>query len=376
MTQSDPALVLVEPWFGESHATLINGIAKHSKIECHKITLPAAKWKWRMRMGALALSDELDKLEQWPDVFLFSDYVNLPSLMGFTPRLTQTPSILYFHENQLTYPMRKGKKRDFEFCAINVLSCLIATKCMFCTRQQMESFLDGIEGFLKHDDTIDPVSVITQIEDKSTVIPVGIDKAPFDRARANRKNRKGKPLRVVWPHRFEHDKNPDDFFSVLLELADEGLLFEIIACGRTYGDIPPIMIEAKEKLGSRIIQWGFLERAKYAEALASSDVVVSTAYQETQGLAVIEAILSGCDPLLPNRLSYPEIIGDELCKDHLYQNKSELKRRLRCMMRNPDRVRATSNHHAEMERFCWSNVAPKFDEIVLELIDYRSKNPL
>ena len=108
---------------------------------------------------------------------------------------------------------------------------------------------------------------------------LGLDNEPFDRARENRKNREGLPLRIVWPHRFEHDKNPEDFFTVLFELADEGHPFEVVVCGRTYRDIPPIMNDAKAKLGNRIIQWGFLEGDQYLEALASSDVVVSTAYQ-------------------------------------------------------------------------------------------------
>ncbi len=360
-------LAVIEPWFGESHAVFVNGLQQHCAARCIRLTLPATKWKWRMRMGAWLQADQLHHLETWPDVFLFSDYVNLPALIGFVPRLADSPKIIYFHENQLTYPVRPGRARDFEFCAINVLSCLAADRIVFCTRQQQESFLDGIPRFLKHDDAIDPAVVLTQIEDNSLVIPVGVSVEPFDRARIARTSRRGMPLRMVWPHRFEHDKNPDDFFTVLFELAAEDLPFEVIVCGRSYRDLPPIMSEAQKRLSAQIAHFGFLQGDEYATALASADVVVSTAYQETQGLAIIEAIRAGCAPLLPNRLSYPEILGEKLACDHLFQNRGELRRKLRWMMRHPDKVRIPAERHLEMDRYRWSRVAPRFDGLFGEL---------
>ena len=364
---AEPRLALIEPWFGESHAAFINGLAENLDLPCELITLRATKWKWRMRMSAWILAAKIAKIDPWPDVMLVSDYVNLPSLIGFCPRIASTHTAVYFHENQLTYPLRKGTRRDFEFCAINVLTCLAATRCIFCSRQQMEAFIDGIPAFLRHDETIDSAEIVAAIETKSVVIPVGVNMKIFDDARNRSPNRSGEPLRVIWPHRFEHDKNPDDFFSVLFDLAHENLPFEVSVIGRSNRDTPPIMDEARERLGDRIVEWGFLEGMDYANALAESDVVVSTAWQETLGLAVIEAISAGCDPLLPDRLSYPEVLGKDLCEKHLYQNKGELRRRLRWMMRNPDRVRATSNHHAEMERFSWKVVAPMFEKMVREL---------
>jgi len=362
-----PLLAIVEPWLGESHEVFARGIAAHCGLPSTLVSLPAVRWKWRMRLGSVELARRIEALDPWPDVFLFSDYVNLPALIGFCPRIASAPKAVYFHENQLTYPLRRGTRRDFEFCAINVLTCLAADRCVFCSRQQQDAFLEGIPAFLEHDDTMEAEKIAATIEARAAVLPVGVDPAPFDRAREARQPRTGAPLRVVWPHRFEHDKNPEDFFEVLLVLAGERLPFEVSAVGRSYRDVPPIMEEARERLGDRIADWGFLSGDDYARALASADVVVSTAWQETLGLAVIEAIRAGCDPLLPNRLSYPEVLGDQLVEKHLYQNKGELRRRLRWMMRNPDRVRATSNHHAEMDRFAWSAVGPRFEALFREL---------
>ncbi len=357
-------VAIVEPWFGESHAAFFSGILRHTQLDGELIALPPRKWRWRMRFGAAHLAKKMRAMDDFPDALLLSDYVHLSALIGLYPKLATIPSTVYFLENQLTYPVRPGEKRDFEFMAINILTCMAATRVVFCSRNQMEAMLASIPEFLGNDPDADVSHVIREIETKSHVIPIGIEFDLFDQARKERVARTEKPLRLVWPHRFEHDKNPDDFFEVLQDLARENLPFEVAVLGRTYRDMPDSMNRARETLENRIVSWGFKEGEAYAEALAASDVVVSTAWQETQGIAVIEAVRAGCDPLLPNRLSYPEVLGSKLGEKHLYKTKGELRRRLRWMMKHPDRVRATADHAAEMDRFGWPLVAPKFDALL------------
>ncbi|MCK5886537.1 MAG: glycosyltransferase, partial [Alcanivorax sp.] len=55
--------------------------------------------------------------------------------------------------------------------------------------------------------------------------------------------------------------------------------------------------------------WGFLEhRQDYDQLLRSADIVVSTALHDFQGLAMLEAMASGCLPLAPDRLAYREYV--------------------------------------------------------------------
>jgi len=49
----------------------------------------------------------------------------------------------------------------------------------------------------------------------------------------------------------------------------------------------------------------------YQLLLQRSHVVLTTALHEFQGLAVLEAVASGCVPLAPDRLAYREYIPDE-----------------------------------------------------------------
>jgi len=369
-----PRLAIVEPWFGESHAALFEGVAEHCGLRCDLVTLPPRRWRWRMRTGAWHLAAALGALDPPPDALLASDYTSLPVLRALCPAAARVPAAVYFLENQLTYPVRDGARRDFEFMAINLLTCVSADRCVFCSAQQRDALLCALPDLLRRDDRVSvPEAVVEEIAAKSSVVPIGVDLGRFDRAREARGDREGRPLRVVWPHRFEHDKNPEDFFEVVLALADEGLPFEVAAVGRSYRDVPPVMASARERLGDRVVAWGFLEGDDYCRALAASDVVVSTALQETQGLAVIEAIRAGCDPLVPDRLSYPEVLGPSLSERHLYRGKGDLRRRLRWMMRHPERVRAASDHWREMERFGWGAIGPRFGSLVTKMVAARAE---
>ena len=41
--------------------------------------------------------------------------LNLAELVALRPDLSRLKKIVYFHENQLVYPVRKVKERDFQY---------------------------------------------------------------------------------------------------------------------------------------------------------------------------------------------------------------------------------------------------------------------
>ena len=69
------------------------------------------------------------------------------------------------------------------------------------------------------------------------------------------------------------------------------------------------MAEFEQRFADRIDHFGFEpDRQRYWEHLARADWVLSTARHEYFGIAVAEALLAGCLPWLPQRLSYPELL--------------------------------------------------------------------
>jgi glycosyltransferase involved in cell wall biosynthesis len=85
----------------------------------------------------------------------------------------------------------------------------------------------------------------------------------------------------------EHDKDPDTFISVLLELVEAGLQFRISMLGQSSADVPHSVTAARHTLGSRIVSWGRQDRREdYLRILSDADVVVSTAIHEFFGVAM------------------------------------------------------------------------------------------
>ena len=119
------------------------------------------------------------------------------------------------------------------------------------------------------------------------------------------------PLHIVWAARWEHDKNPTDFFAALDQLTIADVDFRVSVLGESFREVPSVFSEYHTKLADHILHWGYQEsREAYAAALQSGDVFVSTAEHEFFGLAAAEAMAAGCLPLLPQRLAYPELVTD------------------------------------------------------------------
>jgi glycosyltransferase involved in cell wall biosynthesis len=60
---------------------------------------------------------------------------------------------------------------------------------------------------------------------------------------------------------------------------------------------------------------------EYYELLSKSKFAISFARQETWGIAMQEAIICGCIPIVPNRLSYPEMYDQDFIYDELDEAK-------------------------------------------------------
>ena len=112
--------VLVEPFYGGSHKQLVDLLS--AKIpHCVLFTMPAKKWHWRMRTSALYFAQNIPPNDNYRVLFS-SSVLNLAELIGLRPDFVPLKKVLYFHENQLVYPVRKQQERDFQYGYSQILS--------------------------------------------------------------------------------------------------------------------------------------------------------------------------------------------------------------------------------------------------------------
>uniref|UniRef100_A0A673ATT6 tRNA-queuosine alpha-mannosyltransferase n=1 Tax=Sphaeramia orbicularis TaxID=375764 RepID=A0A673ATT6_9TELE len=386
-------VLLVEAFYGGSHKQLIDLLKENIDI-CCTFTLPAKKWHWRARTAALHFMEAIPPRPSYRVLFC-SSVLNLCELVALRPDLSHLKKILYFHENQLVYPVRKDQERDFQYGYNQILSCLVADVVAFNSAFNMESFLSSISSFMKKipdhrpkglDQLIRKKSVVLyfplQLPDVSRSVDrqsntdryiqtdtvcllVGLTRfkdlfpvetlilfnqtepyrceeqdphgsSPDPRVDLRLAEDQVRPLHIVWPHRWEHDKNPELLFSTLLKLKDRGLDFRLSVLGETFTDVPAVFSEARQQLDSHIEHWGFLEsKDQYLRTLSQADVVISTAKHEFFGVAMLEAVHCGCYPLCPNALVYPEIFPAQ----YLYSTPEQLCKKLQGLCRRPDIAR-------------------------------------
>jgi len=301
-------ILALEPYYGGSHKAFIDGLSAASSHNWTVLNLPAHTWKWRMRHSAITFAAHVEKLvdndKRW-DLLFCSDMLNLAEFVALAPsEIAGLPKVIYFHENQLTYPVRTEDERDCHFAMTNLTSALAADAVWFNTQFHMDSFLDALAIFLKSMPDHQPVDAIDNICLKSSVLPPGIDDLP------PRRQRKPGPLRILWAARWEHDKNPEDFFEAVGILKMRNVRFRLNIIGQSFRERPEIFTKARGELADHIDYWGYQKsRNEYMQALYDSDVIVSTANHEFFGISLVEAVGAGAYPLVPQRLSYPEILG-------------------------------------------------------------------
>ncbi|MFN8394886.1 MAG: DUF3524 domain-containing protein [Bacteroidia bacterium] len=218
-------ILLLEPFMGESHKAWAEGYARHSRHRVIVMGLPGRHWKWRMHGAAETFARQFMEQELKPDLILATDMLDLSAFLALTRKRTAgIPVAFYFHENQLAYPWSPTDpdpklERDNHYAYINYRSALVADRVFWNSRYNLESFLGGLDGFLKAFPDFQEVQNVALIREKSRVLPLGVDLPQIDGAFV--KDRSKPPL-LIWNHRWEYDKAPELFFETLFALSEEG----------------------------------------------------------------------------------------------------------------------------------------------------------
>jgi glycosyltransferase involved in cell wall biosynthesis len=350
-------VLFLNPFHGGSHRAFAEGWARHSRHRVDVVSLPARFWKWRMRGAALHFARKVEQPRDY-DALVVTDLMSLSDLKALWGAACP-PALAYFHENQLSYPLPPGEAMDFQFGFTDITTCLSAARVLFNSRFQHDAFFRRLPSFIGMMPEYHPRWVIEAIRSRAAVLHPGVDlPAPPERP----PRPPGTPPLVVWNHRWEFDKNPAAFFEAIDAVLGRGLELRLALLGENFQVVPKEFEGARARYGDRIVQYGWVEsREDYLGWLRRSDIVVSTAEQENFGMAIVEAIRMGCRPLLPRRLSYPEIVPETYHAACLYRDPDDLVGKLSELLSEKSPAIDYGALAESMERYAWPRVIDDFD---------------
>ncbi len=365
-------ILALEAYYGGSHRSFLDNLCSIGSYEWTVLTLPPHKWKWRMRHSAVTFAQQVSDLQNqaW-DMIFCTDMLNLAEFLGLVPEaVRKLPKIAYFHENQLTYPVRIESERDYQYVMTNMTTALAADEVWFNSAFHRDDFLVELEGFLKRMPDHQPVEAIGAIRRKAEVYH-----PPVNLIKQDGRKQPG-PLRILWSGRWEHDKNPEDFFEALKRLKSKGCDFRLIVLGEHFRDVPEVFAWARDYFAEHIDHWGYQDsRGEYEAVLCQADVVVSTAMHEFFGISVIEAISAGAYPVLPDRLAYPEILKlheNENSRQYYYGGSIDKlvdKLKYLCELKASEGSLEGRQKDARqlVDRFSWSELMNKYEQGLLNV---------
>ncbi|XP_016094263.1 glycosyltransferase-like domain-containing protein 1 isoform X2 [Sinocyclocheilus grahami] len=341
------SVLLLEAFYGGSHKQLVD-LLKESVEDCVSFTLPAKKWHWRARTSALYFMQAVPASSSYRVLFT-SSVLNLAELVALRPDLARLKKVLYFHENQLVYPVRKSQERDFQYGYNQILSCMVADVVVFNSAFNMKSFLSSISTFMKTMPDHRPKDLDRLIRPKCRVLHFPIRFPDVTRFLPAHK-------------RLRHSLRCDDIHAPATQ---SHVQTSAPSC-------PELTIDSEppEKI------------VNVAGPQQSLEPMSVTPCQETlqiqpmsrpcgdergnlQPLHIVwphrwlEAVHCGCYPLCPKALVYPEIVP----ATYLYSTPEQLCKRLQDFCKRPQLVR----HHVtqvNLHTFSWDTLGDSFRSLL------------
>lgn len=305
-------------------------VARFSEYQWTVLTLAPRYFSFRVRSNPLSWHlNAAEPLSQSYDLIIATSLVDIATLRGLFPNLASTPLWFYCHENQFAYPASRYRldkpvaEAGLEAKMVFIYGCLCADAISFNSQWNLASAMRGMRALLKKFPEKLSGRCVDTIQFKSDVLPVplaGVQSSVSSLAAIDEKN--DSEWQLLWNHRWEYDKGPEHLLSFVRALIDNNIRCRLHIVGQSFRQQPDAFTELQTLLKEDRINasvsmgyWGYIESLEqYRQLLVRCDIVVSTALHDFQGIAVMEAVHSGCVPLLPDQQVYPELFN---C-DYLY----------------------------------------------------------
>ncbi len=176
MTQTQ--ILSLQPYYGGSHQAFMECWQRYSQMNWLSLELPPRHWQWRMRHSAWHMAECANQLwengTRWHANFC-TDMLNLAEFKGLVRQeIARLPTVVYFHENQLSYPNKVPKNRDLHFGITNFSSALAADSIWFNSQFNRDSLFMEIQNLCQQWPDYKPTIQLGQIKSKSEIVSPGI----------------------------------------------------------------------------------------------------------------------------------------------------------------------------------------------------------
>ncbi len=330
-------VLIVEPFFAGSHREWAEGIQAFSHHEVNILSLEGRYWKWRMRGGAVLLAERYLGEGHEPELILGSSMLDLPTFTGWVAKGDGLipPVVLYCHENQLLYPVPDERpvfqEQRNSFGSINWRSSLLADLNVFNSEFHRKEALNAYQDLIKRAPDHREAFMVERIRERCRVYPPAPDLLALDRE-CSASVQKGRGMALLWNHRWEKEKGPAGFASIVRTLMEEGYPLDLILAGPS-GNEERIRQGLMMDFPEHVIWCGQTkDRDEYLACLRAADLILVTSEQDFFGLSTVEAMHQRTIPILPDRLAYPEHLSRRL-QELLYKNEEEAKERMRSLLK-------------------------------------------
>ena len=102
-----------------------------------------------------------------------------------------------------------------------------------------------------------------------------------------------------------------------------------------------------------------------------SNILPVTSHQDFFGISIVEAVSSGCYPILPKRLTYPDLFDYKKNNFLFYNSDLELKDKLVSVIKNIKNHTSIIKEISQetFDKFNWKNISKKYDSVFENLMD-------
>lgn len=350
-------ILFIEPYYGGSHKSWFEQLKKYSKHTFKSLTLPARHWKWRMHSSPSIFSDQVNALRSQDfDLILCSEFLSINRFRGeLSKEWRDFPILCYFHENQILYPWSQHDKesayeRNLIYVYHNLENLRAADYLIFNSRFHLESLMRELPKTLKTFPSPRPFFNLSSIIEKSTILPPGIEE---DIILPPMRQNGGAPL-ILWNHRWDEDKNPQDFFLLIENLRKRAFEFRLALLGDFSRS------SHKQKISqlpqNLIVYSGYQSRKDYIRIINEADIAPITSHHDFFGISAVESILTGNVVIPPNRMAYPEHFEKSEFEKIHFKNMDELTKNVMsyqkfCLQKSKEHCRS----------YLWHNLIHKYD---------------